>query len=181
MSAEPSAGPSGAAPGAGGSAGAPAGLPPVLAVEPLAAPPDATVRLPGSKSLTNRALVLAALSDGHSVVRRALRSRDTLLMAAALSGLGAEVDTTADDWAVTPGRFDRVLDLHECHLQSTWSARLVNGMRALALAEGWAPWHTRDHTGFLRHLVIRQAGHTDDRMVNLVTNGHDEARLAGRE
>jgi 3-phosphoshikimate 1-carboxyvinyltransferase len=67
----------------------------------------AEVSLPGSKSLTNRALVLAALSDGPSVVRRALRSRDTLLMAKALTGLGAVVDTAAstggDDWAVTPG------------------------------------------------------------------------------
>jgi 3-phosphoshikimate 1-carboxyvinyltransferase len=67
------------------------------------APVHATVRLPGSKSLTNRALVLAALSDGPSVVRRALRSRDTELMAAALARLGADVDTTGDDWKVTPG------------------------------------------------------------------------------
>ncbi|HWJ08084.1 MAG TPA: 3-phosphoshikimate 1-carboxyvinyltransferase [Nocardioides sp.] len=66
------------------------------------APVDATVSLPGSKSLTNRALVLAAIADGPSVVRRALRSRDTLLMAQALTALGAEVDTTGDDWAVTP-------------------------------------------------------------------------------
>ena len=51
-------------------------------------PVHATVRLPGSKSLTNRALVLAALSDGPSVVRQALRSRDTELMAAALAELG---------------------------------------------------------------------------------------------
>jgi 3-phosphoshikimate 1-carboxyvinyltransferase len=60
------------------------------------------VSLPGSKSLTNRALVLAALSDAPSVVRRALRSRDTLLMAAALTTLGARVDTEADDWDVDP-------------------------------------------------------------------------------
>ena len=64
----------------------------------------ATVTLPGSKSLTNRALVLAALSDGPSVVRRALRSRDTLLMAQGLTALGAAVDTSGDDWRVTPGR-----------------------------------------------------------------------------
>ncbi|GAB2987874.1 3-phosphoshikimate 1-carboxyvinyltransferase [Nocardioides montaniterrae] len=63
---------------------------------------QATVRLPGSKSLTNRALILAALADGPSVVRRALRSRDTLLMASALTSLGAAVDTSGDDWAVTP-------------------------------------------------------------------------------
>jgi 3-phosphoshikimate 1-carboxyvinyltransferase len=66
-------------------------------------PVRATVRLPGSKSLTNRALVLAALSSGPSVVRQALRSRDTELMAAALRELGTGVDTTGDDWKVTPG------------------------------------------------------------------------------
>jgi 3-phosphoshikimate 1-carboxyvinyltransferase len=65
-------------------------------------PLDATVTLPGSKSLTNRALVLAALADGPSVVRRALRSRDTLLMAQALGALGASVDTSGEDWTVTP-------------------------------------------------------------------------------
>jgi 3-phosphoshikimate 1-carboxyvinyltransferase len=66
-------------------------------------PVRATVRLPGSKSLTNRALVLAALSDGPSVVRRALRSRDTRLMADALTRLGVAVDTTGEDWKVSPG------------------------------------------------------------------------------
>ena len=70
-------------------------------------PVDLVVSLPGSKSLTNRALILAAIADGPSVVRRALRSRDTLLMAAALTGLGSAVDTTTDDWTMTPGGFDR--------------------------------------------------------------------------
>jgi 3-phosphoshikimate 1-carboxyvinyltransferase len=66
-------------------------------------PVRATVSLPGSKSLTNRALVLAALSDGPSVVRRALRSRDTELMAQALTSLGATVDVSGEDWHVAPG------------------------------------------------------------------------------
>ena len=52
-------------------------------------PVDAVVTLPGSKSITNRALILAAVADGPSVVRRALRSRDTSLMAAALTSLGS--------------------------------------------------------------------------------------------
>ncbi len=65
-------------------------------------PVRATVRLPGSKSLTNRALILAALAEGPSTVRRALRSRDTELMAAALSSLGCAVDTSGPDWTVTP-------------------------------------------------------------------------------
>jgi 3-phosphoshikimate 1-carboxyvinyltransferase len=67
------------------------------------APVEALVTLPGSKSLTNRELVLAALADGPGVVRRALRSRDTDLMAAALTVLGSTVDTTGDDWSVAPG------------------------------------------------------------------------------
>jgi 3-phosphoshikimate 1-carboxyvinyltransferase len=68
---------------------------------------EAVVSLPGSKSLTNRALVLAALADGPSVVRRALASRDTLLMASALSSLGAVVNTSGAHWVVEPGPFDR--------------------------------------------------------------------------
>jgi 3-phosphoshikimate 1-carboxyvinyltransferase len=71
------------------------------------APVDVVVSLPGSKSLTNRALVLAALADGPSVVRRALGSRDTTLMAAALTALGSTVDTSGAHWVVEPGRFDR--------------------------------------------------------------------------
>ena len=76
---------------------------PALWPAPVAhVPVDARIELPGSKSLTNRALVLAALADGPSVVRRALRSRDTELMAAALCAVGTAVDTSTDDWVVTP-------------------------------------------------------------------------------
>lgn len=68
---------------------------------PRAAQPlDAVVALPGSKSLTNRALVLAALAEGRSVVRRPLRSRDTELMVAALRVLGVRVEDDGGDWVV---------------------------------------------------------------------------------
>jgi len=82
------------------------------------APVDVVVTLPGSKSLTNRALVLAAIADGPSVIRRALRSRDTTLMAAALTALGSTVDTSGDDWKVSTGPFtaDAVVD---CGLAGT--------------------------------------------------------------
>lgn len=68
-------------------------------------PLDAVVHLPGSKSLTNRYLVLAALAGEPSTLRRPLRSRDTLLMAAALRSLGVTItDQGPDaDWLVTPG------------------------------------------------------------------------------
>lgn len=67
-------------------------------------PIDATVRLPGSKSLTNRALVLSALADTPSTISAPLRSRDTELMAQALSGLGVGIARTGDAWTVTPPR-----------------------------------------------------------------------------
>jgi len=67
-------------------------------------PVTATVRLPGSKSMTARALVLSALADGPSEIRRPLRARDTTLMAAGLRALGVTVDTTSDEvWTIEPG------------------------------------------------------------------------------
>ncbi|WP_062386487.1 3-phosphoshikimate 1-carboxyvinyltransferase [Demequina iriomotensis] len=66
-------------------------------------PLDATVPVPGSKSLTNRFLVLAALAAEPVTVRGGLRSRDSDLMIGALRGLGVEVDDAGDEWRVTPG------------------------------------------------------------------------------
>jgi 3-phosphoshikimate 1-carboxyvinyltransferase len=65
---------------------------------------DTAVRLPGSKSLTNRALVLAALADGPSTLRRPLLARDSWLMSDALRSLGTEITTVEDGWRVTPAR-----------------------------------------------------------------------------
>ncbi|QIM20264.1 3-phosphoshikimate 1-carboxyvinyltransferase [Phycicoccus sp. HDW14] len=68
-----------------------------------AGPVHARVVLPGSKSLTNRYLVLAAIAGDVSRLRAPLRSRDTLLMAGALRALGVGVDDVDDgDWLVTP-------------------------------------------------------------------------------
>ncbi|MGH3621033.1 MAG: 3-phosphoshikimate 1-carboxyvinyltransferase [Sciscionella sp.] len=60
------------------------------------APVHGTVRVPGSKSITNRALVLAALSGGGASVTGALRSRDTDLMITALRALGVPVEMGRD-------------------------------------------------------------------------------------
>lgn len=75
------------------------------------------LELPGSKSVTNRALVLAALSPGPALLRRPLRSRDTLLMAAGLRTLGVsiveETPAGAPTWQVggQPGPLRPVGDL----------------------------------------------------------------------
>jgi 3-phosphoshikimate 1-carboxyvinyltransferase len=69
-------------------------------------PVRARLRLPGSKSITNRALVLAALSDAPSVVRGPLRARDTSLAVAALRVLGCSVSESGTDLAVSPPAHD---------------------------------------------------------------------------
>jgi 3-phosphoshikimate 1-carboxyvinyltransferase len=76
---------------------------------------SATVSLPGSKSLTNRFLVIAALASGTSRLRQPLRSRDTQLMAQALRRIGTGIDEAtgevpcdprdrASDWIISPSR-----------------------------------------------------------------------------
>jgi 3-phosphoshikimate 1-carboxyvinyltransferase len=76
------------------------GYPAELAPRPATRPLDATVTVPGSKSITNRALLVAALADGSSELLGALHSDDTRYMAAALNALGVMVES--DD---TNGRF----------------------------------------------------------------------------
>ena len=63
-----------------------------LEIQPVAAPIRGRVRPPGSKSITNRALVCAALADGDSTLFGALDSEDTRVMIAGLGLLGIEVE-----------------------------------------------------------------------------------------
>lgn len=70
---------------------------------PLAAVPlNATVRVPGSKSETARALVLSALADGPSSISGALDARDTRLMRDGLRALGVTIEDSSEVWQVTP-------------------------------------------------------------------------------
>ena len=70
-------------------------LPDPMPVAPIEGPIDVVVSLPGSKSITNRALVCAALADGTSTLRNALHADDTEAMVDGLRALGAEIET---DW-----------------------------------------------------------------------------------
>ncbi len=72
-------------------------LPPLIEIIPPARPVSATVVLPGSKSLTNRALILAALADGTVTLHGALWSEDTQAMAHCLRVLGFAVAVREDD------------------------------------------------------------------------------------
>jgi 3-phosphoshikimate 1-carboxyvinyltransferase len=101
-------------------------------------PVSATVTVPGSKSQTNRALVLAALaaaSGGVSTISGALRSRDTDLMIGALEALGLRVDGPADELAVS-GTISPAADASiDCGLAGT-VLRFVPPLAAVGVAPG---------------------------------------------
>ena len=70
-------------------------------------PVHSTITIPGSKSVTNRALILSSLAQSPSILRKPLRSRDTELMAQGLRALGIEIEESIDAkgdeiWKVTP-------------------------------------------------------------------------------
>jgi 3-phosphoshikimate 1-carboxyvinyltransferase len=65
-----------------------------IEIQPARSPLDATIRPPGSKSLTNRALICAALAKGTSVLSGALASEDTQVMIEGLRALGISIDET---------------------------------------------------------------------------------------
>lgn len=81
-------------------------FPEALAIPPRG-PLDATVRVPGSKSLTNRAALCAALAAGESTLEGALESDDTEAMRIALGALGVPIERTGDVWRVS-GRDGRL-------------------------------------------------------------------------
>ncbi len=73
-----------------------------------------------------------------------------------------------------PGRFDKILNLHECHLQDPISFKLLDFVRNYALKHNIEAFDTFEKTGFFRHLVIRKSYHTSDLMVNLVCYYEDQ-------
>jgi 3-phosphoshikimate 1-carboxyvinyltransferase len=82
-------------------------LPDLLPVVPFTRPVRGSLRLPGSKSLTNRALLLAAMSPTPVRLEGALASEDTVLMAAALRALGISVVADASGTTVDVSGQDR--------------------------------------------------------------------------
>jgi 3-phosphoshikimate 1-carboxyvinyltransferase len=71
-------------------------LPDILEIQPLTKRPNCTITVPGSKSITNRALILAALSDGRCTLHGALWADDTQVMVDSLQKLGFEVTVEPD-------------------------------------------------------------------------------------
>jgi len=75
-----------------------------------------------------------------------------------------------------PERFDKVLNIEECHLQSEISTEILKSVRGIFSVWNSSVYSTKTHEGYLRHLVIRDGKHTNELMVNLVTTHEwDEA------
>lgn len=103
-------------------------------------------------------------------------TKEELEHVTAEGGTGTEADRFALGLHI-PQRFDRVLDITECHLQSPTSAAIVNAVRAFCREHQLSIYSTVTHTGYLRNLVIRESA-TGERMVNLVTSEERPAILA---
>ncbi|MBI4428296.1 MAG: 23S rRNA (uracil(1939)-C(5))-methyltransferase RlmD [Ignavibacteriales bacterium] len=68
-----------------------------------------------------------------------------------------------------PQRYDKVLEINECHLQSPISNRIVCITRDFARSNGLLVYSSEKESGYLRFLVIRQSKRTNELMVNIVT------------
>ncbi len=153
---------------------APAALP----IEP-SGPLDATVRVPGSKSITNRALLIAALAHGESELSGPLASDDTDVMREALAQLGARVESRGDPWVVGGvGGTLRVPSKPLYVQNSGTTARFLTAAATLAPGPVEIDGNARMRERPIVHLVdaLRDLGAAVD---PLGTNGCPPVRVAG--
>jgi 3-phosphoshikimate 1-carboxyvinyltransferase len=103
----------------------------MIAIRPLGEL-DAAVRVPGSKSYTQRAMVIAALAEGESLLRDPLLSEDTQVLAEALCLLGADVRVTDAEMVIHGADGRMACPPHEIHLGNNGTAiRLLAGIASL--------------------------------------------------
>ena len=69
-----------------------------------------------------------------------------------------------------PGRYDKILDIKECHIQPKIGNEILNFVREKAIELKLKPYDAKTHIGYLRHLVLRFGANTNEIMVNLVTS-----------
>ncbi len=76
------------------------------------------------------------------------------------------------------GRYDKILDIEQCEIQKPIGNKILNTVRKVSREAGLAPYDIREHTGFLRNLIIRVGERTDDVMVNIVTSREETNLLS---
>jgi 3-phosphoshikimate 1-carboxyvinyltransferase len=152
-------------------------------------PLSATLSLPGSKSLTNRELVLSALADSPSLLRSPLHSRDSDLMVAALRQLGTTIEAVdgdgdyGTDLRITPGELVGSTTI-DCGLAGT-VMRFLPPVAALALGpttfDGDAGARRRPMATTITSLRALGADINDDGRLALPFTVHGTGRLTGGE
>ena len=75
-----------------------------------------------------------------------------------------------------PGRWDKILNINECHIQTKIANEILTTIKELT--KDLEPYNIREHTGFLRHVMIRVAANTNEIMVNIVTSRDDPELLS---
>jgi 23S rRNA (uracil1939-C5)-methyltransferase len=75
-----------------------------------------------------------------------------------------------------PGRWDKILNINECHIQTEIANEILTSIKELT--KDLEPYNIREHTGFLRHAMIRVAANTNEIMVNIVTSRDDPELLS---
>jgi 23S rRNA (uracil1939-C5)-methyltransferase len=84
-------------------------------------------------------------------------------------------DESYDDIIIglhVPKRFDKILNINECHINHKVFNEILKISKEIMVKENMIPYDVRNHTGFLRFLVLRIGVHTNQVMVNLVTAGY---------
>jgi 3-phosphoshikimate 1-carboxyvinyltransferase len=153
-----------------------------LEIRPFASPPDAVVRVPGSKSFTNRALITAALADGVSTLHGVLFSDDTEAMLGCLAALGIAVDVHRSAFVVVVHGCGGSIPATEARLdvrQSGTTARFIVPLLALAhgsfVVDGHPQMRERPMDELSRVLTTGEVPHETDRgrlPFRISTSGH---------
>ena len=166
-------------------------LPDLIEIIPPAAPPAGVIAIPGSKSITNRALILAALAEGQVTLEGALWSEDTQVMVECLRKLGFEIRVSPDPHepanrsilvqgrgieAVRGGTEDVPLELHvgNAGTAARFLAAFVCLGQGIFRLSGVARMHQRPQAALFR--ALRELGYRVD-----ATGGGDTlpARIHG--
>ncbi|GIS72626.1 MAG: putative RNA methyltransferase [Candidatus Neomarinimicrobiota bacterium] len=87
--------------------------------------------------------------------------------------LEGEKEVPESDFALglhIPRRYDKILDIKECHIQEKICNNILNLVRTEALNNNLKPYDNKTNNGYLRHLVLRYGYNTGELMVNLVTS-----------
>ncbi|MDK2981380.1 MAG: 3-phosphoshikimate 1-carboxyvinyltransferase [Chloroflexota bacterium] len=135
---------------------------PTLSIEPITHPLNASLSVPGSKSITNRALLLAALADGITRLHNALFSDDSLYLVSALQNLGFNVEINPKEKAMTVNGLGGRIPARQADLfigNAGTAARFLTAFLTLGegdyILDGEARMHERpigDLVGALRQL-----------------------------